>query len=104
MFSENRNFGKNGNGIFLNKLYVFSTLASVCFHKLDYSLPEPPKADRCPPDWIAATGITGSGSFCYKMIENQDTDFDGAQAYCEGLKDTTGHTTNLASIEDAYEV
>merc|ERR1719228_2718591 len=61
------------------------------------------KKDKCPSGWIAATGLTGSASFCYKMIENQDNDFDGAQAYCQGLKSETGHDTNLASIEDVYE-
>ena len=87
-----------------NDLFESRPLAYVCSHQLDFSLPEPPKVDECPTGWISATGLTGAGSFCYKMIEGQETDFDGAQKYCEGLKDQTGHTTNLASIEDAYEV
>lgn len=43
-------------------------------------------------------------SFCYKLVTGKDTDFDGAQAACQALSDETGHTTNVASIEDIYEV
>ena len=38
------------------------------------------------------------------MVEGADTDFDGAETYCNGLGEVTGHTTSLISIEDAYEV
>ena len=69
-----------------------------------YELNKPDKPNDCPSDWVAATGLTGAGSFCYKMVEGADTDFDGAETYCNGLGEVTGHTTSLISIEDAYEV
>ena len=69
-----------------------------------YELKKPDKPNDCPSDWVAATGLTGAGSFCYKMVEGADTDFDGAETYCNGLGEVTGHTTSLISIEDAYEV
>ena len=43
-------------------------------------------------------------NFCYKLIAGKDTDFDGAQSACVDLESETGARTNLASIEDIYEV
>ena len=44
-------------------------------------------------------------NFCYKLITNQDTNFDGAQSYCKSLEKSTDiPSINLVSIEDIYEV
>ena len=43
-------------------------------------------------------------NFCYKLITGKDTDFDRAQSACVDLESETGARTNLASIEDIYEV
>ena len=49
-----------------------------------YELKKPDKPNDCPSDWVAATGLTGAGSFCYKMVEGADTDFDGAEEALDG--------------------
>ena len=96
-------YGRHSAGMW-NDLYEHRELGYMCSHKLDYALPAPPVENDCPYDWVAATGITGAGSYCYKMITDVTANFDGAQEYCAGLKSETGHTTNLVSIEDEYEV
>merc|ERR1719355_377586 len=73
----------------------------MCSRQLDSS-EKPTSGPWCPDGWKQAPRVN---SFCYKLVtgSSTDTDFDGAQKYCEGLAAETQHTTNLASIEDIYE-
>ena len=72
----------------------------MCSHKLDRNEQQTGSV-WCPEGWVQAPRVN---SFCYKLVTGKDTDFDGAQAACQALSDETGHTTNVASIEDIYEV
>ena len=92
-------FGTKGPGQW-NDIEALATRSYMCFHQLDRSETQA-TSPWCPEGWQQAPRIN---SFCYKLVTGQDTDFDGAQNICEGLSSETGHTTNLASIEDIYEV
>ena len=76
--------------------------AFICSHQQDRSLkPEKPNP-KCPDGWTAAPQVD---SFCYKLITNRESNFDGAQDYCKSLEKTENiPMVNLVSIEDIYEV
>ena len=74
--------------------------AFICSHKLDSSQ-QPQTPSNCPKGWLAAPQIS---SFCYKVVSTQNTGYDGAQTYCKNMEGETNAPTNLASIEDIYEV
>jgi len=92
-------FGTKGPGQW-NDVEPNAKRSYMCYHQLDRN-EKPTQSAWCPEGWQQQARVN---SFCYKLVTGHDTDFDGAQAYCEGLTSETGHTTNLASIEDVYEV
>ena len=82
-----------------NDQYSEENRAFVCFDKQSPGNTETKPNPLCPDGWQAAPQVNG---FCYKLITGQNTDFNQASSFCQGLE--SKYPTELASIEDIYEV
>lgn len=96
-YSDNQfNWAEPGNW---NDQYSEEKRAFVCLDKQSPSNPESKPNPLCPDGWTAAPQVN---SFCYKLMYAEKTDFKSASEKCQGLE--SKYPTELASIEDIYEV